>query len=168
MDQALFKRMQEAALRFRSGESDREEIMTPNGLALLVRDASDPRGFRIDFVDDGARHSVSLQQYPAMPTRPPGYPAPLPFLEDCASTVDTLDQSVTWRDPSEPERAFERLCREIADDGWMALGPVSDARDPDGASRSFEKEGVVRTLQLETDGVPRLVLRERRGPPSRA
>jgi hypothetical protein len=47
----------------------------------------------------------------------------------------------------------------------MALDPVSDARDPDGTTRSFEKEGVVRTLRLTTDGVPRLVLRERRGSP---
>jgi hypothetical protein len=172
MDPALFERMQEAARRFRSGESDREEIMTPNGLAVLQRDASDPRGFRIDFVGDGARHSVSLQEYPALPSRPPGYPAPLPFLGGCRSTVDTLDQTVTWRDVADPQTALESVCRQITDDGWTAvhgLGNVPRGRGlpmTGQTVRSFEKEGVVRTLVLVTDdGPPRLILREQRAAP---
>src|SRR5687768_13693 len=109
MDPALFKKMQEAALRFRSGQSDYEEIMTPNGMARLVRDPTNDLGFRIDFVGEGARHSVAIQSYPPSTTRPPGYPAPLPFLSDCASTVDTLEQSVSWPDPLDPEKAFQMV-----------------------------------------------------------
>ncbi|SVD86732.1 uncharacterized protein METZ01_LOCUS439586, partial [marine metagenome] len=61
MDPELFQRMQEAARRFREGESDFEEILTPAGPARLIRDDSDPRGFKIDFVGDGAQRSVSVQ-----------------------------------------------------------------------------------------------------------
>lgn len=165
MDPTLFERMQQAALRFRSGESDREEIVTPNGLAVLQRDPSDPRGFRIDFVGDGARRRVPLQEYPALPNRPPGYPAPLPFLAGCRSTVDTFDQTVTWHELPAPEAAFEDLAAQIAADGWLPA-----ARPPSGSTeghasreRSFVKEGGERTLTLEVEaGFARIVLRERR------
>lgn len=156
MDQDLFRRMQEAALRFRSGESDMEEIMTPNGPARLIRDASNPLGFRIDFVGGGSRHSVSVQEYPAALGRPHGYPAPLPFLANCAATVNTLDQAVTWHAPAEPAQAFESVSDQCVADGW--------ARVADGAaSRVFAKDDVQRILRLiEDDGPARVVLEERR------
>ena len=109
MDPELFQRMQAAAARFRSGETDVEEIMTPNGIARLVRDPTNSLGFRIDFVGEGAKEAVPMQQYPAAPRRPHGYPAPLPLLPDRACTVDTTTQSVRWLDLADPESAFERL-----------------------------------------------------------
>lgn len=162
MDPELFRRMQDAALRFKSGESDVEEIMTPNGLARLVRDPSSPPGFRIDFVGGGARHSVSVQEYPASRTRSPGYPAPLPFLADCAATVNTVDQSVTWRDPADPDRAVERITRECTADGWTPVESLLAAGDTDGPASVFHKDGVERTLRLvQVEGNWRVVLRER-------
>lgn len=156
MDQDLFRRMQEAALRFRSGESDMEEIMTPNGPARLVRDATNPLGFRIDFVGGGARHSVSVQEYPAAPGRPHGYPAPLPFLENCAATVNTLDQAVTWYRPADPTQAFESVSHQCVADGWTRLAD-------EGTSRVFRKEDVERIVRLADDqGQTRVVLEERR------
>lgn len=163
MDQDLFRRMQEAALRFRSGESDMEEIMTPNGPARLVRDATNPLGFRIDFVGGGARHSVSVQEYPASPGRPHGYPAPLPFLENCAATVNTLDQAVTWNDPADPERAFEHVSDQCIGDDWVRSETEPSPVNDDGMARVFVKEDVERTLRLlREDGQVRLELRERR------
>lgn len=154
MDPELFKRMQEAAARFNAGESDFEEIMTPIGPAHLMRDASDPRGFRLDFVGD-SRHSVAVQEYPPSRGRPMGYPAPLPFLADCKSIVNTLDQSVTFVDPVDPEEAFERLMEEMRGDGWAVVGW-------DGG-QVLEKEGARRTLMLSGElGMPRIVLREER------
>ena len=156
MDPELFKRMQEAALRFRSGQSDSEDIMTPSGIARLVRDPTNELGFRIDFVGEGARHSVAIQNYPASPTRPPGYPAPLPFLADCAATVDTLDQTVAWPDPRDPEQAFERIVQACLDDGWTAV-----SASPQEAV--LEKDGAERRLRRSDDPrEPTLVLRERR------
>lgn len=155
MDADLFKRMQEAAARFNSGESDFEEIMTPIGPAHLVRDPSDPRGFRLDFVDEGSKHSVSLQEYPAAERRPHGYPAPLPFLSGCKSIVNTLDQSVTFVDPADPEASFERLMAAMKDDGWTVVGWEG--------GQVLEKEGTRRTLTLSAEfGVPRIVLKEER------
>ncbi|MSR19766.1 MAG: hypothetical protein EXR91_02130 [Gemmatimonadetes bacterium] len=163
MDPDLFRRMQEAALRFKSGESDVEEIMTPNGLARLVRDPSSPPGFRIDFVGGGARHSVSVQEYPASPTRSPGYPAPLPFLANCVAIVDTAKQSVTWYDPAEPDRAVERVTRECTADGWTRVESGLAAGDTDGSAWVFHKGGVERTLRLVRDaGDSRILLREKR------
>jgi hypothetical protein len=157
MDPALFERMQEAARRFRSGESDYEEIMTPNGLARLVRDPTNELGFRIDFVGEGARHSVAIQTYPPSPARPAGYPAPLPFLANCASTVDTLDRSVSWPEPADPEEAFRRVGQTCVEDGWTEL------RSSEEQVRLFEKEGVERRLRLSHDPrEPSVVLRERR------
>jgi hypothetical protein len=161
MDPDLFRRMQEAALRFRSGESDVEEIMTPNGLARLVRDPSSPPGFRIDFVGGGARHSVPVQEYPPSAGRAPGYPAPLPFLANCATTVNTLDQTVTWHDPAEPDQAVEHVTRECTSDGWTPVGAA--ALEHGGPAWVFTKDGVERTLSLtHEDGRPRLAMRERR------
>jgi hypothetical protein len=157
MDPELFKRMQEAALRFRSGESDVEEIMTPNGLARLVRDPTNQLGFRIDFVGEGAKHSVAIQNYPPSPKRPHGYPAPLPFLENCRSTIDTLDQSVSWPEPDDPEDAFGRVAQACLDDGWTER-PASGPHE-----RVFEKDGAERRLRLSHDPrEPSLALRERR------
>jgi len=154
VDPELFKRMQEAAARFNAGESDFEEIVTPIGPAHLVRDASDPRGFRLDFVGD-SKHSVSVQEYPASSRRPMGYPAPLPFLPECKSVVNTLDQSVTFVDPADPEAAFERLMTDMRDDEWTVVGW-------DGG-QVLEKEGTRRTLLLTVEfGIPRIVLREQR------
>lgn len=163
MDPELFQRMQEAAARFRSGESDFEEIVTPAGPAHLIRDPTDPRGFRIDFVGDGARRSVPVQEYPASGSRPPGYPAPLPFLEDCVAIVNTAEQSVTWVDPPRAEDAFERLAGEMEDDGWTTTEREASARGSEGWCRVMEKEDAERTLRLRggDDGV-RLVLHERR------
>src|SRR5688572_26569931 len=134
MDQALFQRMQEAALRFRSGESDIEEIETPNGLARRgthakrgSRDPTNPLGFRIDFVGDAARRSVPIQEYPPSPVRLPGYPAPLPFLPNCAASVSSLDQSVTWNDP--PSRRAHSSAshrRASATGGWRERRPPMD------------------------------------------
>ncbi len=157
MDPELFKRMQEAALRFRSGESDVEEIMTPNGLARLVRDPTNDLGFRIDFVGEGAKHSVAIQTYPASPTRPPGYPAPLPFLANCRSTVDTLDQTVSWPEPADPVEAFRTVAQDCLDDGWTEHASAS------AEERVFEKEGAERRLRLSADPrEPSVLLRERR------
>lgn len=169
MDEELFKRMQEAALRFRSGESDFEEIMTPAGPARLVRDRNDPRGFRLDFVADGARHIVPVQEYPAAPSRPPGYPAPLPFVADCRAVVNTLDQSISWTDPPDVEAAVERVIGECLGDGWSrvaaALPTVGDASVSGDVLCVLTKEGVRRTLVLDGQGdQPRLVLQEKRPP----
>lgn len=159
MDPELFQRMQEAAARFNSGESDFEEIVTPVGPAHLVRDPSDPRGFRLDFVDGGAKRTVPIQEYPAAPRRAAGYPAPLPFLPDCAAIVNTIDQSVTWVGPEDPDAAFERLVREMREDGWT---PV----DSDQEGQVLEKDGSVRTLRMgEAFGDVRLVLHEDRPAP---
>ena len=158
MDPELFQRMQDAAARFNSGDSDFEEIMTPAGPAHLVRDASDPRGFRLDFVGEGSKHSVPVQEYPAGPRRPLGYPAPLPFLPDCRAIVNTLDQSVTFVDPAEPEEAFKRLVREMTEEGWTLIGWEG--------GQLLEKDGARRTLRLSGEfGVPRLVLREQEATP---
>jgi hypothetical protein len=167
MDPALFQRMQDAARRFRAGESDREEIMTPNGLAILKRDPSDPRGFRIDFVGEGAKHSLSLQEYPAFPTRPPGYPAPFPFLENVRCSVDTLDQKVTWRDVENGAHAFDHLCQQIEADGWVPTREEGRRLPMAGpTTRTFEKEAVMRTVVLITDDGPaRIELREERRRP---
>jgi hypothetical protein len=155
MDEELFRHMQEAAERFRSGESDFEQIMTPNGPAQIVRDPSDPRGFTIDFVEDGACRQVPVQKYPAVTSRPPGYPAPLPFLENCAATVDTTDQSVTWLDPPEPEVSLGHLYQQSIDDGWTML-------DRQARSYVLEKDGVERALLLTVEGEPpTLVMCER-------
>ncbi len=163
MDPELFRRMQEAALRFKSGESDFEEIMTPNGPAHLVRDPGNSLGFRIDFVGAGARHSVSLQEYPAAPRRSPGYPAPLPFLANCVAIVDTARQSVTWYDVAEPERAVEQIVRECTSEGWTQAEPAATAAPGREPAWVFTKDGVERTLRLEGDGAElRLVLRESR------
>ena len=163
MDEDLFRRMQEAALRFRSGESDYEEIVTPAGPARLVRDRNDPRGFRIDFVGDGARRIVPVQEYPPAPTRPPGYPAPLPFLAGCRAIVNTVDQSVSWPDPPDIEQAVEHLVGEGLDDGWTRL-EAAPSPDTEGELLCvLGKDGVERTLVLEAeDGRPRLVMQERR------
>lgn len=156
MDPALFQKMQEAALRFRSGQTDVEEIMTPNGLARLVRDPTNELGFRIDFVGEGAKHSVAIQHYPPSPTRPPGYPAPMPFLANCRSTIDTLDQTVSWPEPSDPEDAYRRVSQACLDDGWSEV--ASSATEA-----VFEKDGAERRLRLSRDPLePSLVLRERR------
>jgi hypothetical protein len=163
MDDALFKRMQEAARRFRSGESDFEEIMTPAGPAHLVRDRNDPRGFRLDFVGDGSRHVVPVQEYPAVPNRPPGYPAPLPFLPHCRAVINTLDQSVSWIDPPDVEGATGQVLGQCLDDGWLSVAPESDTPAVAGLLDVLEKEGVRRTLVLDGEGdLPRLVLQERR------
>jgi hypothetical protein len=160
MDPELFERMQEAAARFRSGESDFEEIMTPAGPAHLVRDANDPRGFRLDFVGEGSKHSVPVQEYPPVSSRPAGYPAPLPFVPDCKTIVNTLDQSVTFVDPADPEGALAGIFQEMLDDGWTAV----EADDEDG-SRCFEKDGTERTVSMSSDfGLPRVVVREHRPP----
>jgi len=152
--------MQDAAARFNSGESDFEEIVTPVGPAHLVRDASDPRGFRLDFVGEGSRHTVPVQEYPPAPRRMPGYPAPLPFLPDCRAIVNTLDQSVSFIDPADPEGAFELLVREMLEDSWTPL-------DSEEEGVSLEKEGATRTLRLSNEfGVPRLVLVEHQPRPS--
>jgi hypothetical protein len=164
MDEELFRRMQEAALRFRSGESDFEEIMTPAGPARLVRDRNDPRGFRLDFAGDGARRSVPVQEYPAATSRPPGYPAPLPFLEGCRAIVNTLDQSVSWPDPPDLEHAVEHLVRESHDDGWARIDSDTRVDQVGELLCTLEKEGVVRTLVLDGEAErPRLVMQERRG-----
>jgi hypothetical protein len=156
MDPELFKRMQEAALRFRSGESDVEEIMTPNGLARLVRDPTNQLGFRIDFVGEGAKHSVAIQNYPPSRTRPFGYPAPLPFLPNCRATVDTLDQSVSWPEPDDPDDAFRAVAQSCLDDGWVE-------RSSSPTERVFEKDGAERRLRRSDDPrQPTLLLRERR------
>jgi hypothetical protein len=160
MDPELFERMQEAAARFRSGESDFEEIMTPAGPAHLVRDANDPRGFRLDFVGEGSKHSVPVQEYPPVSSRPAGYPAPLPFVPDCKTIVNTLDQSVTFVDPADPEGAVARIFQEMLDDGWTTI----EAADDDG-SRRFAKDDVERTVSMNSDfGLPRVVVREHRPP----
>ena len=157
MDPELFERMQEAARRFRSGQSDVEEIMTPNGLARLVRDPTNELGFRIDFVGEGARHSVAIQSYPPSPSRPHGYPAPLPFLAHCRATVDTLDQSVSWPEPADPEQAFRLVIQACLDDGW-AERPAAGPHE-----RVFEKDGAERRLRFSEDPAePSVVLRERR------
>lgn len=163
MDQELFQRMQEAALRFRSGESDYEEIVTPAGPARLVRDRNDPRGFRIDFVGDGAKRVIPVQEYPAAAARPPGYPAPLPFLSGCSAIVNTLDQSVSWPDPPDVEHAVARLVEDSLDDGWERVEPAI-AKDVQGDLLCLlEKDGVMRTLVLDAQGErPRLVMQERR------
>jgi hypothetical protein len=164
MDEDLFRRMQEAALRFRSGESDFEEIMTPAGPARLVRDRNDPRGFRLDFAGDGARHVVPVQEYPSAPSRPPGYPAPLPFLAGCRAIVNTVDQSVSWPDPPDVEAAVGLLVRESLDEGWTRVEPAPAGTAEDGLLCVLEKDGVTRTLMLDPDGeAPRLVMQERRG-----
>lgn len=163
MDEDLFRRMQEAALRFRSGESDFEEIMTPAGPARLVRDRNDPRGFRIDFVGDGARRIVPVQEYPPAPTRPPGYPAPLPFVAGCRAIVNTVDQSVSWPDPPDIEQAVEHLVREGLDDGWTRLEDAPRAHTEGDLLCVLGKDGVERTLALESEGErSRLVMQERR------
>lgn len=162
LDQDLFRRMQEAALRFRSGESDFEEIMTPNGPAHLVRDPTNPLGFRIDFVGQGARHSVSVQEYPPSPGRLHGYPAPLPFLPNCRTTVNTLDQAATWHDVADVEAAVARIVAECTADGWTVVD--SEAASTARSVRTFDKEGVRRTLRVDDeDGSARLVMVERRG-----
>jgi hypothetical protein len=159
MDPELFRRMQEAAARFNAGESDFEEIITPAGPAHLVRDANDPRGFRLDFVGEGSKHGVPVQEYPAAQSRPPGYPAPLPFLPDCKAIVNTLDQSVTFVDPPDVDGSVERLVREMVDDGWTLQHPA----DGEALAPRFEKEGAERTLEVNADfGLPRLVVREQR------
>lgn len=153
MNPELFKRMQEAAERFRSGESDFEEILTPIGPAHLVRDPDDPRGFRIDFVGGSSKDTVPVQEYPAAPSRPPGYPAPLPFVPNCTAVVSATDQSVTWVDPGDPEETFERLLREMTEDGWTLMGWKD--------GQVLEKDGAERTLKLTMEaGITRLVLTE--------
>ena len=156
MDPALLQKMQEAALRFRSGETDVEEIMTPNGIARLVRDPTNELGFRIDFVGEGAKHSVAIQHYPPSPTRPPGYPAPMPFLANCRSTIDTLDRTVSWPEPSDPAEAFRTVSQACREDGWTEVGSSP-------GEAVFEKDGVERRLSVSDDPrEPSLVLRERR------
>ena len=163
MDAELFKRMQEAALRFRSGESDFEEIMTPAGPARLVRDRNDPRGFRLDFVGDGARHVVPVQEYPAATSRPPGYPAPLPFLAGCRAIVNTLDQSISWPEPPDVEGAVEHLIGECLDDGWSRVQALPTAGAAGDLLCVLAKDGVRRTLVLDGEGErPRLVMQEGR------
>ena len=162
MDPELFKRMQDAAARFNAGESDFEEIMTPAGPAHLVRDANDPRGFRLDFVGEGSKHTVPVQEYPATPSRPPGYPAPLPFLPGCRAIVNTIDQSVTFVDPADAGEALDALRRQMSDDGWVLQDLAGSEEAP-----VFEKEGAERTVEVNADfGVPRLVVRELRPPPT--
>lgn len=164
MDPELFKRMQEAAARFKSGESDFEEIITPAGPAHLVRDPSDPRGFRIDFVGDGAKRSVPVQRYPASPSRPPGYPAPLPFLADCDATVNTLDQAVVWVDPPGGLGAAHGVLQQCLDDGWTPLDISVSGEQDDEVVGVLDKEGATRTLRATDDGIVRLELTEHRGP----
>lgn len=142
--------MQEAAERFRSGESDLEEIMTPNGPARLVRDPTNALGFRIDFVGGASRHTVAVQEYPPSPGRPHGYPAPLPFLAHVRATVNTLDQAVTWHDAPDPTAAATEVARQCLDEGWVALE----------ATATFAKDGAVRTLRVDDDG--RVLLTEKR------
>ena len=163
MDQELFQRMQEAALRFRSGESDFEEIMTPAGPAHLVRDRNDPRGFRLDFVGNGARHQVPVQEYPAAASRPPGYPAPLPFLAGCRTIVNTLDQSVSWPAPPDVEDAVAHLVQESLDDGWRRVHRLPTAGQRDDVRCVLAKDGAERTLLVEAEGEePRIVMQEKR------
>lgn len=164
MDPDLFQRMQEAAARFRSGESDFEEIMTPAGPAHLMRDATDPRGFRLDFVGEGSKHTVPVQRYPAAPSRPHGYPAPLPFLPGCEAIVNTIEQSVAFIDPDDVDAAFEVVFRQMTDDGWAMIEEGAHLAP---LTRVLEKDEVKRTLYVNADfGVPRLVVREERTPAS--
>jgi hypothetical protein len=163
MDRELFERMQAAAARFRAGDSDYEEIMTPAGPAVLVRDRNDPRGFRIDFMGDGAGHVVPVQEYPAAGSRPPGYPAPLPFLQGCRAIVNTLDQSVSWPEVADVEAAAERLAEQSVDDGWTRVERLPSTSDQGKLLWAITKEGIERTLVLDGEGEePRLVLQERR------
>jgi hypothetical protein len=164
LDQDLFRRMQEAALRFRSGESDFEEIMTPNGPAHLVRDPTNPLGFRIDFVGGGARHSVSVQEYPASAGRPHGYPAPLPFLPNRRATVNTLDQAVTWHDVDDVELAAAHIASQCIADGWEAAPQTGERAEGDEPTR-FVKDDVERTLRTTRgEDSACLTLSERRLP----
>jgi hypothetical protein len=161
MDPELFQRMQEAAARFKSGETDFEEIITPAGPVHLVRDAGDPRGFTLDFVGAGARGSVPVQEYPASPTRSPGYPAPLPFVANCAATVNTVDQSVVWVDPPGGGDAFENVVRQMVDEGWVPV--ETDGALEGGEVRVLAKDGAERTLSLGVvGGIRRMVLSGRR------
>lgn len=162
MDPELFQRMQEAAARFNAGVSDFEEIMTPAGPAHLVRDANDPRGFRLDFVGEGSKHTVPVQEYPPAPGRPPGYPAPLPFLQGCKTIVNTIEQSVTFVDPADLQASFHVLLDQMTDDGWAVIAEGDESDDP---TRVLEKEGTIRTLFVNDEfGAPRLVVKEQRPP----
>jgi hypothetical protein len=154
IDQDLFRRMQEAALRFRSGESDREEIMTPNGPAVLVRDPTNSLGFRIDFVGGGSRHSVSIQEYPAAAGRPHGWPAPMPFLAHCRATINTLDQAVTWHDVPDLDAAAALVREQCLADDWTSS-------ESDGDRFSFAKDDVRRTLTVNREDAS-LTLHEKR------
>jgi hypothetical protein len=145
--------MQEAAARFRSGESDFEEIHTPIGPAHLVRDPNDPLGFRIDFVGGTSKHTVPVQEYPPASSRPPGYPAPLPFVKNCTAIVSATDQSVSWVNPEDPEAVFAQLLQDMTADGWTLMGWQD--------GQVLEKDGAERTLKMTMEsGVTRLVLRE--------
>ncbi|MEQ1855353.1 MAG: hypothetical protein ABL963_02730 [Longimicrobiales bacterium] len=162
LDQDLFRRMQEAAQRFRSGESDFEEIMTPNGPAHLVRDPTNALGFRIDFMPGASRHSVSLQEYPASPRRPHGYPAPLPFLAGYRATIDTLDQAVTWHGVGDHVSAVAEITRQCLEDEWVRTTQSADD-DASVEPLGFEKDDVHRLLTVVLDDGPtRVTLRETR------
>lgn len=172
MDDDFAKRMQAAALRFRAGESDVEEIESPNGLIRLVRDPDAPQGFRIEAEADGESISMSLRAFPPAPIRPEDYPPDLPFLADCAAMVNGTANTVSWMNPADPGTSFERLAEAIIEGGWekVEISPVI-AGSGDRRQAEFRmpgKDGMPakeRTLMLNVrDGHAHLVLMERHPP----
>ncbi len=163
MDDDFQQRMQAAALRFRAGESEVEEIESPNGLIRLVRDPDAPQGFRIEAEADGESISMSLRAFPPTPTRPEDYPPDLPFLPDCAAMVNGTANTVSWMNPADPGTSFERLAETTIESGWEEVGisPVI-AGSVDRRQAEFRMAGKERTLMLNVrDGHAHLVLMER-------
>ena len=173
MDEEFQKRIQQASARFRSGESDIEEVESPAGLLRLVRDPDHPEGFRVEAETEGAPVSISFRAFQPSAARPDDYPPDVPFLEHCAVMVNQTINTVTWMDPSEPEDSFERACRECINSGWedIELHPVI-AGSGGQRQAEFKRKGRERTLLLNVrDGHASLALMDRQlddGSPSHA
>ena len=120
---AAMEKIKDASLRLRSGESDSEEIVLPDGETVqLSREDDVPGAFTMRSSKGGpAMRSVPFEPSAA---RPQHYPENLPFLPECAVALmemgEGMARTLTWFNPSDPEGRLGELSAQLTFAGWEA------------------------------------------------
>jgi hypothetical protein len=154
--QAAMQRVQEATNRIRSGESEAEEVVLPNGGVFRIFREEGPSG-RV--VVEAEREGTILRSlpFPAAEERTPGYPEDLPFLSGSPSTLTEAGEgrarTMVWPTPSDPDRQFEDARRQLAELGWEEAATSEKDTEFGGVqSVDFMKAGAQRSLFLNRVG----------------